>query len=117
MWKPFHVPSPAEDDLLPLTNIVWDSQAQTPMRQVQRHPASVSPAVVLGAFQRNCQCAILFTRAITWESETYWAGRLPSVDSFAELDTSTRTLIEAMLQQASTWGDYFECFATCTSCV
>jgi hypothetical protein len=117
MWKPFHVPSPVEDDLLPITNVVWDSQAQSPVKQVQRHPASVAPRVVLGAFQRNCQCAILFTRAVNWEAETYWANRLPSNESFAQLDISTRALIEAMVQQASPWGEYFECFATCTSCV
>lgn len=36
------------------------------------------------------------------------------MDSFAELDVSTRALIEAMVMQASTWGEYYECFATCT---
>lgn len=115
MLKPFHVPSPVEDDLLPITNIVWDHHTQTPVRRIQRHPACVSPSVTLGAFQRNCQCAILFTRAVSWENETYNAGKPPSVDSFQELDVSTRALIEAMLLQASTWGEYFECFATCTS--
>lgn len=114
MWKPFHVPCPSEDDLLPTTNIVWDSQTQSSIRTVQRHPASVSPSVRLGAFQRNCQCAILLTRAVSWEMDTHWSGRPPSVASFEELDITTRALIEAMLQQTPTWGEYFECFATCT---
>lgn len=114
MWKPFHVPSPTEDDLLPTNNTVWDSQARKPIKTIQRHPANVSPSVTLGAFQRNCQCAILFTRALTWETETYNAGLPPSVESFAELDIATRNLIQAMVTQASTWGEYYECFATCT---
>lgn len=114
MWKPFHVPSPNEDDLLPTNNTVWDSQARKPIKTIQRHPANVSPSVTLGAFQRNCQCAILFTRALTWETETYNAGLPPSVESFAELDIATRNLIQAMVTQASTWGEYYECFATCT---
>jgi len=114
MWKPFHVPSPTEDDLLPTSNTVWDSQARKPVKTIQRHPANVSPSVTLGAFQRNCQCAILFTRALTWETETYNAGLPPSVESFAELDVATRNLVQAMVTQASTWGEYYECFATCT---
>ncbi|KFH41711.1 hypothetical protein ACRE_075970 [Hapsidospora chrysogenum ATCC 11550] len=114
VWKAFNVPSPTDDDLLPTTNIVWDHQAQGPVRTVLRHPAGVSPTVTLGAFQRNCQCAILFTRALTWEAETYHAGRPPGVDSFAELDIATRALVQAMVTQASTWGEYYECFATCT---
>jgi len=114
MWKEFHVPSPVEDDLLPTTNYVWNEQTGSPVRVVQRHPAGISPSVPLGAFQRNCQCAILSTRALVWQTETYNSGRPPSVASFAELDVATRSLVEAMVLQASTWGEYYECFATCT---
>ncbi|CAI6100107.1 hypothetical protein V2G26_008625 [Clonostachys chloroleuca] len=114
MWKPFHVSCPADDDLLPTTNIVWNNQTQSSVRIVQRHPANICASVTLGAFQRNCQCAILLTKALTWELETHWSGRPPSVTSFEELDIATRNLIEAMLLQTPTWGEYFECFATCT---
>lgn len=114
MWMPLQVPTPAEDDLLPTTNIVWDNQAQAPVAAVQRYPAGVSPSVVLGPFQRLSQCAMLLTRALVWELNTYQPNQPATMESFAELDVATRALIEAMLWQASRWGEYYECFATCT---
>lgn len=114
MWMPLQVPTPAEDDLLPTTNLVWDKLAQTPVAAVQRYPACVSPSVVLGPFQRLSQCAMLLTRALLWELKTYEPNAPASMDSFSALDVSTRALIEAMLWQASRWGEYYECFATCT---
>jgi hypothetical protein len=114
MGMPFHVPSPVEDDLLPTVNYVWDHRLQAPARVVLHHPAGVGAHVTLGAFQRNCQCAILFTRALSWETESFGSGTPLSLDSFAEIDVATRSLIEAMVHQATTWGEYYECFATCT---
>ncbi|KAM5352336.1 hypothetical protein ACJ41O_005059 [Fusarium nematophilum] len=108
---PLQVPSPAADDLLPTTNLVWSNQNQPPTRSIQRHPANVAPSVPLGPFQRNCQCAMLYTKAFS-------PGRPASPDAlleeFVELDIATRGLVEAMVLQASRWGDFYECFATCT---
>ncbi|KAI5462537.1 hypothetical protein BGZ63DRAFT_354818 [Mariannaea sp. PMI_226] len=109
---PLHVPAPAADDLLPTTNIGWDSRSQTPTRTIQRHPASVAPQVPLGPFQRNCQCAMLYTKALSLSSDP--GAPDPLIDNFVELDIATRSLVEAMVLQASRWGDFFECFATCT---
>ena len=112
---PLRVPNPSEDDLLPTTNIIWDKQSQNFVTTIERHPANVSANVTLGSFQRVSQCAILLTRALQWEMDSYETSYPPSVESFSELETSTRSLIEAMLMQASPqWGDYYECFATCT---
>ena len=107
---PLHVSHPAPDDLLPTTNLVWTKDSQTPTTTVQRHPASVSPSVPVGPFQRNCQCAILYTKALTGLSQA-------PLEDFSELDIATRALVEAMVWQASRWGDFYECFATCTWCV
>ncbi|CAM1500924.1 Fc.00g100860.m01.CDS01 [Cosmosporella sp. VM-42] len=104
---PLHVTHPAPDDLLPTTNLVWTKDSQTPTTTVQRHPASVSPSVPVGPFQRNCQCAILYTQALSGWSNV-------PLDDFSELDVATRALVEAMVWQASRWGDFYECFATCT---
>lgn len=107
---PLQVQSPAPDDLLPMTNLVWNNQFPTPTRTVQRHPASVAPFVPLGPFQRNCQCAMLYTKAFA----PGHGGPGSVVDDFVELDIATRALVEAMVLQASRWGDFYECFATCT---
>lgn len=77
------------------------------MKTIQRHPANVSPSVPLGPFQRNCQCALLYTKALSG------LGQAP-LEDFLELEGATRTLVEAMLWQASRWGAFYECFATCT---
>ncbi|KAH7266460.1 hypothetical protein FSOLCH5_012632 [Fusarium solani] len=108
---PLQVPSPAADDLLPTTNLVWNNQSQQPARVIQRHPASVAPSVPLGPFQRNCQCAMLYSKAFS-PSQPGSADAL--LDNFVELDISTRALVEAMVMQQSRWGDFYECFATCT---
>lgn len=108
---PLQVPSPAADDLLPTTNLVWNNQSQQPARVIQRHPASVAPSVTLGPFQRNCQCAMLYSKAFS-PSQPGSADAL--LDDFVELDISTRALVEAMVMQQSRWGDFYECFATCT---
>ncbi|KAH7326011.1 hypothetical protein B0I35DRAFT_123904 [Stachybotrys elegans] len=111
MTLPFHVAAPVEDDLLPTINVIWDKHSQTPNTSIQHHPASVQPSVSLGIFQRLSQCAILLTRAI--ELDQAPSGP-QSVGAFSELDVATRALIEAMFWQASRWGEYQECFATCT---
>ncbi|KAF7547571.1 hypothetical protein G7046_g8960 [Stylonectria norvegica] len=97
MIMPLHVVSPADDDLLPTTNIVWDKDTQRPTTTVQRHPANVAPAVPLGPFQRNCQCAMLYTRApLSPDGKTLKnRGEGPSQD-FTEIDIATRALVEAM---------------------
>lgn len=107
---PLQVPAPLPDDLLPTTNLVWNNQYPTPTRTIQRHPANVSPSVPLGPFQRNCQCAMLYTSAFAPGQ----CGPESVIDNFVELDIATRALVEAMVLQASRWGDFYECFATCT---
>ncbi|KAF4976789.1 hypothetical protein FZEAL_6595 [Fusarium zealandicum] len=108
---PLQVPSPAADHLLPTTNLIWSNQNQPPTQSVQRHPANVAPSVPLGPFQRNCQCAMLYTKAFS-SGQPEASDSL--LDDFAELDIATRALVEAMIMQASRWGDFYECFATCT---
>ncbi|KAH7149528.1 hypothetical protein B0J13DRAFT_307983 [Dactylonectria estremocensis] len=107
---PLQVPAPAPDDLLPTTNIGWTNQMQN--RTTQRNPASVPTAVPVGPFQRNCQCAMLYTKAFSQSLESGAPDSL--LDSFVELDIATRSLVEAMVLQASRWGEFFECFATCS---
>jgi hypothetical protein len=115
MGLPLQVADPSPDDLLPTTNNFWRTDTETFVTTTERHPADVSPSVNLGSFQRISQCAILLTRALRWETASYGNSYPPSVESFSELETATRSLIEAMLLQNSTrWGDYYECFATCT---
>lgn len=109
---PLQVPAPAHDDLLPTTNVGWDNQTQSPTRTTMRHAANISPSVPVGPFQRNCQCAMLYTKALSPSPETGAPDAL--IDHFIELDIATRSLVEAMVLQASRWGDFFECFATCT---
>lgn len=113
-WMPLLTSDPAEDDLLPTTNIKWEKEAFTSVTTIERHPAGTSPSIRLGTFQRLSQCAILYTKALRWERKTYEPGQQPSVDSFSELEVATRALIEAMVWQAGTWGEYYECFAACT---
>ncbi|EMT63698.1 hypothetical protein FOC4_g10013944 [Fusarium odoratissimum] len=36
------------------------------------------------------------------------------LEEYVELDIATRALVEAMIMQTSRWGDFYECFATCT---
>ncbi|KAF5012711.1 hypothetical protein FDECE_1243 [Fusarium decemcellulare] len=108
---PLQVPSPAADDLLPTTNLVWSNQNQPPTRSVHRYPANVAPSVPVGPFQRNCQCAMLYTNAFSPEQPDAPDALL---HNFTELDIATRGLVEAMVLQASRWGDFYECFATCT---
>ncbi|KAH7148768.1 hypothetical protein EDB81DRAFT_474247 [Dactylonectria macrodidyma] len=107
---PLQVPAPAPDDLLPTTNIGWTNQMQN--RTTQRNPASVPTAMPVGPFQRNCQCAMLYTKALSPSPESGAPDSL--LDSFVELDIATRSLVEAMVLQASRWGEFFECFATCS---
>lgn len=115
MWMPLQAPNPTEDDLLPTTNLSWDNHRQMPLITLARYPANVSPNVVVGPFQRLCQCALLFTRALVWEFKSYELSNPTRMESFNDLDVATRALIEAMLRQQSTnWGEYFECFSTCT---
>lgn len=109
---PLQVPAPAPDDLLPTNNVGWDNQTQSPTRVTHRHAANISPSVPVGPFQRNCQCAMLYTKALSPSAETGAPDAL--IDHFVELDIATRSLVEAMVLQASRWGDFFECFATCT---
>ncbi|EWG40149.1 hypothetical protein FVEG_02662 [Fusarium verticillioides 7600] len=108
---PLQVPSPAADDLLPTSNLIWHNQNQSPTRSVQRHPASVAPSVPLGPFQRNCQCAMLYTRAYSPKPQ---GNPNALLEEYVELDIATRALVEAMIMQTSRWGDFYECFATCT---
>lgn len=107
---PLHVQSPDADDLLPTTNLGWSKETQSPTKTVERHPANVSPSVPLGPFQRNCQCAILYTQALLGFS----TPRISPRDDYLELEAATRGLVEAMVYQSSRWGDFYECFATCT---
>ncbi|KAK7433111.1 hypothetical protein QQZ08_000042 [Neonectria magnoliae] len=109
---PLQVPAPAADDLLPATNVGWNPQTQMQTRTIQRHPAGVATAVPVGPFQRNCQCAMLYTKALSPNPDS--GARDSLVEDFVELDIAIRSLVEAMVLQASRWGDFFECFATCT---
>lgn len=111
MWLPFRVKSPSEDDLLPTINVIWDKQTQTRNTTIQRHTANVPPSIPLGIFQRLSQCAILLTRAIELDKSVPTGH---AAELFSELDVATRALIEAMVCQASRWGEYHECFSTCT---
>lgn len=107
---PLQVPAPAADDLLPTTHIGWTNHLQN--RMIQRNPASVAASVPVGPFQRNCQCAMLYTKALSPSPESGAPDAM--VANFVELDIAIRSLVEAMILQASRWGDFFECFATCT---
>ncbi|KEY68979.1 hypothetical protein S7711_04642 [Stachybotrys chartarum IBT 7711] len=111
MWLPFRVKSPSEDDLLPTINVIWDKQTQTRNTTIQRHTANVPPSIPLGIFQRLSQCAILLTRAIELDKSVPIGH---AAELFSGLDVATRALIEAMVCQASRWGEYHECFSTCT---
>lgn len=55
---------------------------------------------------------MLYTKALEVDIENY--NRMDRMRSFTELDVSTRALVEAMVWQTSRWGDFYECFATCT---
>lgn len=115
LWKPLHLPTHSDVDLLPTSNVIWDHESQTNITTTKRYPAAVAPSVSLGPFQRNCQCAMLYARALSWEINTYRPDNPPSVTSFSELDIATRSLIEAMITQSPRWGDHYACFATLTS--
>ncbi|KAJ4267070.1 hypothetical protein NW762_003168 [Fusarium torreyae] len=65
---PHQIPSaivspPAADDLLPTNHLFWYDEDQSPYYVTQRYPADTTFSVPVGAFQRNCQYAMLCTRA------------------------------------------------------
>ncbi|KAM0542945.1 hypothetical protein ACHAPJ_012551 [Fusarium lateritium] len=57
------VPPPAADDLLPTNHLLRYEEDQSPYYVTQRYPADTEFSVPVGAFQRNCQYAMLCTRA------------------------------------------------------
>jgi hypothetical protein len=66
------VSPPAADDLLPTNHLLWYDEDQSPYYVTQRYPADTAFSVPVGIFQRNCQCAILYTRT---SSPQYHPGR------------------------------------------
>ncbi|KAH7164957.1 hypothetical protein DER46DRAFT_684930 [Fusarium sp. MPI-SDFR-AT-0072] len=58
---PAVVSPPAADDLLPTNHLLWYDEGQSPYYITQRYPADTAFSVPVGAFQRNCQYAMLYT--------------------------------------------------------
>jgi hypothetical protein len=77
LHMPHQIPSPvvsppAADDLLPTNHLLWYDEDQSPYYVTQRYPADTAFSVPVGIFQRNCQCAMLYTRT---SSPQYHPGR------------------------------------------
>ncbi|KAL9561345.1 hypothetical protein ACKAV7_014700 [Fusarium commune] len=106
---PLQVAAPTDDDLLPTTNIVWDNKTQTQTRTIQRNPANEVPSVPLGAFQRKCQWARLYTEVLCPQPKFNGAGALQN--SLAQLHVFTHALLEAMVLQSNHWGGFHEAIA------
>ncbi|KAL9570464.1 hypothetical protein ACKAV7_005395 [Fusarium commune] len=111
---PLQVAAPADDDLLPTINIVWDHKNQTQTRTIQRNPANEAPSVPLGAFQRKCQWARLYTEVLCPQPKSDGAEGLQN--SLMQLHVFTQALLEAMVLQANHWGGFHEAIA-CSSCL
>ncbi|RFN47071.1 hypothetical protein FIE12Z_8685 [Fusarium flagelliforme] len=56
------VSPPMADDLLPTNHLLRYDDDQAPYYVTQRYPADTAFSVPVGIFQRNCQCAMLYTR-------------------------------------------------------
>jgi hypothetical protein len=69
---PSVVSPPDADDLLPTNHLLWHDKDQSPYYVTQRYPADTAFSVPVGIFQRNCQCAMLYTRTF---SPQYHPGR------------------------------------------
>ncbi|KAF4958955.1 hypothetical protein FGADI_2034 [Fusarium gaditjirri] len=66
LYMPHQIPPaivspPAADDLLPTNHLLWYDEGQSPYYITQRYPADTEFSVPVGAFQRNCQYAMLYT--------------------------------------------------------
>ncbi|KAL9564976.1 hypothetical protein ACKAV7_010890 [Fusarium commune] len=109
---PLQVTAPADDDLLPTINIVWDNKTQKQTRTIQRNPAKDAPSVPLGAFQRKCQWARLYTEALCLRPKSNDTEVLQN--SLAQLHVYTQALLEAMVLQVNHWGGFHEAIA-CSS--
>ncbi|KAL9561366.1 hypothetical protein ACKAV7_014721 [Fusarium commune] len=106
---PLQVAAPTDDDLLPTTNVVWDNKTQTQTRTIQRNPANEPASVPLGAFQRKCQLARLYTEVLCPQPRFHGAGTLQN--SLAQLHIFTHAVLDAMVLQSNHWGGFHEAIA------
>ncbi|KAF5627018.1 hypothetical protein F52700_8501 [Fusarium sp. NRRL 52700] len=65
---PAVVSPPVADDLLPTNHLLWYDEGQAPYYVTQRYPADTAFSVPVGAFQRNCQYAMLYTGTLSPQS-------------------------------------------------
>ncbi|OLN85527.1 hypothetical protein CCHL11_05768 [Colletotrichum chlorophyti] len=113
LWSPLQMDMPSDDDLLPTEHHLWDNERNATVKTVKRYPANIPASVRVGAFQRSCQAAILLGYAATWESAISEQDELPSVDSFVQLESATRNLIEALITRSETWSENLNTYALC----
>ncbi|CAG7561809.1 unnamed protein product [Fusarium equiseti] len=100
------VTPPMADDLLP-TNHLLRYDDHSPYYVSQRYPADTAFSVPVGIFQRNCQCAMLYTRTsfphFAYKSASPAATSLPSrqYDSILKWSSSFSPLLFGT--NPSTW--------------
>ncbi|WYZ41771.1 hypothetical protein EsH8_V_000666 [Colletotrichum jinshuiense] len=115
LWTSLQMDMPSDDDLLPTEHYLWDNERNITFKTIKRYPVTIPASVRVGAFQRSCQAAILLGYAIHWEAANAEVDETPSVYSFVQLETATRSLIEALITRSETWGENLNTYALCAS--